>query len=177
MAKSRTKRKSSNITVNDIKAVADAASNYVKHWTKHEAQRLAKETLVIIPASWGLQVGTYAVKDTNQGWRVENGSGELINNFTSKRSAVAWCIMYQTNRYGISERLLKQDNKLSKLSQDHVNYMYSKQQARKKRDYFAVDVVEARLIESSSHLEVAKNDLEKTLNSAKYLKGIWEKPL
>jgi len=177
MAKSRTKRKSTDITVSNIKAVAEAATTYVKQWTKQEAHRLAKQELVIIPANWGLQVGKYSVKNTVQGWRVENGSGDLINNFTSKRSAVAWCIVYQTNRHAISERLLKQDNRLSKLSQDHINYLHSKQQAHKKRDYFAVDVAEARLLESTVHLEAAKIDLEKTLNSAKYLKGIWEKPL
>lgn len=178
MVKSRTKRKSKdNISVNELKAVAEAASEYVKYWTRHEAHRLAKQELVLLPASWGLQVGKYAVKDTTLGWRVEGPSGDIINNFTSKRSAVTWCIMYQANRFAVSERLLAQDIRLMKLSQDRTNYMYKQQQARKKHDYFSFDVASARLTEITGHLESAKIDLEKTLNSAKYLKGIWEKPL
>ena len=177
MEKSHTKRDQADITVSDVKFAANLATHYIKHWTKNEAHRLAKQELAIIPAKWGFRVGKYFVKDTNQGWRVENPSNELINNFTSKRSAVAWCIMYQSDRFKISERLLAQDSKLSKLLQDQMNYSYSKQQAYKKRDYFTVDVIEARLAQTVQHLEYARNDLEKTLNSAKYLKGIWEKPL
>lgn len=175
MAKSYTKRKFAE--VNQVKMVAEAASTYVRHWTQQEARKLLKQEILIIPASWGFQVGKYAVKTTQQGWRVEDPAGELINNFTSKRSAVSWCVLYQTNRFQISERLLTQDIRLSKLVQDQTNYTYNKQQARKKSDYFTVDVLAARLAETEGFLDLAKIDLEKTLNSAKYLKGIWEKPL
>jgi hypothetical protein len=39
---------------------------------------------------------------------------------------------------------------------------------------FTVDVLDARITDNCILLDLAKIDLEKTLNQAKYLKGIWE---
>jgi hypothetical protein len=168
MAKSRTKRKSSDINVKDVQTLANLASEYVRHWTKEQARALAVQELVIIPASWGFQVGKYAVKQNNQVWDVRNSYHELVKNFTSKRSAITWCILEQSRLFKTSDRLLLQDAKLSKLIQDTANYNYTKQAAVKKRDLFMVDVLNARLAETAVLLESAKNELEKTLNSAKY---------
>lgn len=168
MVKSRTKRKSSDINVKDVQNLAELASQYVRHWTKEQAQSIAKHELVIIPATWGYQVGKYSVREHNQTWDVRNVFNESIKYFTSKRSAITWCILEQSNLLNTSNKLLAQDTKLSKLIQDAANYNYTKQAAIKKRDLFTVDVLNARLAETSVLLESAKNELEKTLNSAKY---------
>lgn len=168
MVKSRTKRKSSDIDVKDIQTVANLATEYVRHWAKQEARQLVKNELVIIPASWGFQVGKYAVKEHFQTWEVRNTYNELVKRFTNKRSAITWCILEQSSLFKTSDRLLSQDAKLSKLIQDTANYNYTKQSAIKKRDLFMVDVLNARLAETAVLLESAKNELEKTLNSAKY---------
>jgi len=153
------------------------ASKYVSSWTKTEAQKLIKSELVIIPAKWGYQVGKYSVKNQTNSWFVYNEWNELIKEFSSKKSAVYWCVLAHTGRLTTSQTLLVQDTRLSKYIQDQINYQHSKQKAVSNGDYFAVDVCNARLAMLQSKLEYAKNDLEKTLNSAKYLKGIWEKPL
>lgn len=168
MAKSRTKRKSSDIDVKDVENLAELASEYVRHWTREQAQSIAKQELVIIPANWGYQVGKYSVREHNQTWLVKNVFNEPVNCFTSKRSAITWCILEQSQLFKTSDRLLAQDIKLSKLIQDSANYNYTKQISKKKRDLFSVDVLDARLAETAVLLESAKNELEKTLNSAKY---------
>lgn len=168
MAKSRTKRKSSDIDVKDVQDLAELASQYVRHWTKEQAQSIARHELVIIPAVWGYQVGKYSVRERNQLWDVKNTFGETIKFFTNKRSAITWCILEQSGLFKTSDRLLAQDTRLSKLMQDSANYNYTKQLAIKKRDLFTVDVLNARIAETSVLLESAKNELEKTLNSAKY---------
>ena len=175
MAKSRTKRKT--IEVDDVKALANAASTYIKHWAKEQAKQIANTDLVIIPANWGFQVARYSVKEANGCWSVYNKYDELVNSFTSKQSAITWCLLEQSKMYSKSERLLSQDIKLGKLLQDHINYTRNRQRAIKKQDMFTVDVLDARIAETLVHLDYAKIDLEKTLISAKYLKGIWEKPL
>lgn len=168
MVKSRTKRKSTEISVGHVKEAAELVSEYVRYWAKEQAGKLAKKELVIIPASWGFQVGKYSVKEQNQTWAVKNVFNEVINNFTSKRSAITWCILEQSQFYKTSDKLLSQDTKLSKLMQDNTNYSYTRQLAVKKKDLFMIDVLDARLAETAVLLGSAKFELEKTLNSAKY---------
>lgn len=177
MAKSPTRKKASKQQVREVEELTVAATEYLRRWTKTEARKLANREIVILPASWGFQVGKYSVKEQGTNWQVFNSFGELNKTFTGKKSAVTWCILEQSNIFSISDRLLDEDLKLSKLLQDQINYSYSKQKAIKKQDMFAVDVFNARLAETAIKLDRAKQDLEKTLIRAKYLKGIWEKPL
>lgn len=178
MAKSRTRRKAVNRPqVAEVIAATEATSLYIGVWAKQEAERLLKRAPVIIPTKHGFHVGKFTVKNVNHSWHVYNVWNELVNAFTSKQSAVAWCILEHSGRVIMSQKLMDQDAKLSKYTQDQTNYQHSKEQAIKRGDYFAVDLSNARLAKNQSRLELARTDLEKTLNSAKYLKGIWEKPL
>jgi len=177
MAKSRTKRKASSKDIEEIHRVTDAFTDYVRQWTKKEARKLAFSEIVIIPATWGFQVGKFSVKSNEHVWQVYNSFNELQHSFGDRRSAITWCIFDQINKFKLRDRLWAEDTKLSNLVQDQKHYTYSKQKALKKKDLFSVDVFNARLAEVESQLEPAKQDLEKTLKSAKYLKGIWEKPL
>ena len=178
MAKSSTKRKSVNVPqIREVVEATEAASLYIGVWAKHEAERLLKKEPVIIPLKNGYHVGKFTVKNANHTWHVYNVWNEFVNAFSSKQSAVSWCILDHTGRIIQSRKLMDQDAKVSKYTQDQTNYFHSKQQAIKRGDYFAVDLSNARIAKVQSMLEDARNDLEKTLNSAKYLKGIWENPL
>lgn len=177
MAKSHTKRKPTKPQVKEIIEATEAASLYVGIWAKNETERLLKKEPIIIPTKWGYQVGKHTVKQINQGWDVFDCWGTFVNTFSSKKSAVYWCLLEQVGRILQSQKLLVQDTRLSKYTEDYSHYRHSKQKALQRNDFFAVDLCNARLAKTQSQLEDAKNDLEKTLNSAKYLKGIWEKPL
>jgi len=178
MAKSSTKRKFAKAPpITEVIAATEATSLYIGVWAKQEAERLLKKEPVIIPLKNGFYVGKFTVKNVNSAWHVYNVFNELVNAFSSKQSAVSWCILEHTGRIKHSQKLLEQDAKVSKYTQDQTNYRHTRQQAIKRGDYFAVDLSDARLAKIQSMLEDASDDLEKTLNSAKYLKGIWEKPL
>ena len=155
----------------------DLAAEYVRKWTKTETRKLIKSEPLLIPTKWGLQVGKYAIKSEDNLWRVYNDFNENHFSFSSKRSATVFCLLSQTGRYNQAQNLYNQDTKVSKLVQDKTNYSHSKNRALKRKDMFAVDVLTARLTDTDILLNLAKIDLEKTLNQAKYLKGIWEKPL
>lgn len=181
MAKSHTQRKS--ITKEKAEQAAQAGvavevfTRYVKRWSKAEANKILSAEPVIIPAKWGLQVGKYAIKNLTETWHVYNNFNELVNAFTSKKSAVVYTILLQKGRYNQADNLYKQDTRLSKLAQDRTCYIHSRLQAVKRKDTFLIDVLDARITDNAIMLNSAKIDLEKTLNQAKYLKGIWEKPL
>lgn len=172
MAKSYTAKH--NVKPANVEAVADAAHRYVQNWTRAEAQRMIKTTVCIIPASWGLQVGKFAVKQINSMWHVHNYFDEFVDAFTCKQSAVTFCILEQANKINLAQELHHQDTRISKLTRDQAAYQHRKSTALKTGDMFGVDLANARLNETVSLLEVAKKDLEKTLNKAKYLKGLWE---
>lgn len=163
-----------NVKPSNVEAVANAAHRYVQHWTRNEAQRMLQTTVCIIPARWGLQVGKFAVKQVNTMWHVHNYFDELVDAFTCKQSAVTFCILEQANKINLAQELRQRDMRISKLTRDQAAYQHRKSSALKTGDMFGVDLANARLNETVSLVEVAKKDLEKTLNKAKYLKGLWE---
>lgn len=179
MAKRPTKRKStkSKPDLKEVIEVTQAASLAVGLWTKQETTRLLKQEPIIVPTTWGLRVGKFSIKQDSMKWIVLNEWNEILNSFTIKKSAVYWCVLQSINRINQSKTLVEQDFRLGKYSQDQTNYIHNRKKALNDKDYFKVDVCDARLAMNESLLQDAKDELEKTLLSAKYLKGIWEKPL
>ena len=166
-----------NVKPANVEAVANAAHRYVQKWTRNEAQKLIKTTMCIIPTSWGLQVGKFAVKQNNSAWRVYNYFNELVEEFSCKQSAVTFCLLEQANKINLAQELQQRDTRISKLTRDQLAYQHRKTASIKSGDMFGVDLANARLNETVSLLEVAAKDLEKTLNKAKYLKSLWEPTL
>lgn len=176
MVNSRLK-KEAKLGVDAVKSLAEAASKYVVEWTTSEARRLLRQELVITETARGYQVGKFTVENSGVTWIVNDQWGALINYFSCKKSAIIWCLLSQTGKLTASQKLLKEDSLVNKLSQDITYYTFGKQRALKNGDYFKADLCDARLTSTALPLSRARDDLEKTLNSAKYLKGIWEKPL
>jgi hypothetical protein len=158
----------------DVASITDLAHQYVQHWARVEAQKIVKDELVILPTKWGMQVGKYACKVKGKDWQVFNTFEELIDVFTCKQSAVTYCVLEQTNRFLMARDLLRQDTRISKLQQDKTYYANRKIKAAKSNDGLTMDVLDARMAEADSLLNLAEQDLEETLKKAKYLKGIWE---
>lgn len=159
---------------NNLVAIVGMTHQYVQNWSKAAAQKMIKEELIILPTAWGLQVGKYAVKHVGVLWKVYNAFDEIIETFSCKQSAVAYCILDQTNRLNMARELRRQDTKISKLMQDQINYSNTLAIAVRNTDKLTMDVITARMSESESLLTLARGDLDKTLQKAKYLKGIWE---
>jgi predicted metal-dependent hydrolase len=158
----------------DVANIAEMAHQYVQNWTRVEAQKMVKDELLILPTKDGMQVGKYSVKHMNKMWHVYNVFNELIDAFTCKQSAVAYSLLDQTNKINTARDLLRQDTRISKLEQDQTNYVFRRTKAIKSKDTLTIDMLDARITEAESLLNLAREDLEKTLIKAKYLKGIWE---
>ena len=177
MAKSLTasvKKKTKVPGKKDVANIAELAHQYVQHWARTEAQKLVKDELVILPTKWGMQVGKYACKAKGSDWHVFNTFNELIDVFTCKQSAVTFCVLEHTSRFIMANELRRQDTRISKLLQDKAYYANRKIKAAKAKDGLTMDVLDARIAEADSLLNLAEQDLEETLKKAKYLKGIWE---
>lgn len=174
MANSHTRKNKHSVTLDEVKKVTDAAGKYVASWTVKEVNRLKNKTPIIVETAKGYLVGKYSVDLLGHSWEVKNSWGELQGLFTSKRSAVTWCLLQETGRINSGKRLLTEDRRVNKLSQEATYYAFRKQRAIKTGDYFKADLCESRLSNIRFDLDYAKNELQKTLELAKYLKGIWE---
>lgn len=177
--KSPNKKKKKGVTPQQINKVTDLVSGYVKHWAKAEATRLlnTENVPLIIPTQTGYKVGRFAVNlQTGPAWIVTDHHGEKPLYFAEKRAAVLYCIHHQMRKFKQAEDVLHQDQTFAKLHNDFICYEHSIKKAVKRGDMFAVDVAVARRDETKHKLELARNDLQKTLNQAKYIK-IWDNQL
>jgi hypothetical protein len=170
-------KKKTSPSKSDVANIAELAHQYVQHWARTEAQKLVKDELLILPTKWGMQVGKYACKNKGTTWHVHDAFDQLVDVFSCKQSAVTYCILNYTKRFNMAWELQRQDTRISKLMQDKTYYAHRKIKAVKSKDELTMDILDARMSEVDSLLNLAEQDLEKTLNKAKYLKGIWEQPL
>lgn len=180
MARSHTKRKYQNknkaVIKSQLETAADLVTDYVKQWTRQEANRLLKteNTPLIVPTKTGWKIGRYEIITQSQGyWTVVDGNKEHPLDFAEKRSALLYCISHQTRRYSLAQDVLLKDQQYAKLNTDYTYYEYCIRRALKRNDMFSVDALRARSDDTKHKLELAKNDLQKTLNQAKYIK-IWD---
>ena len=91
---------------------------------------------------------------------------DLVATFSSKRTAISWCIAERYRQHQLSFDIRVLDAKKSQLSAD----IYARQQMsnRSKREQFA-EIVETKLEPKIRYLNTIKAELEKCVNSAKYL--------
>jgi hypothetical protein len=167
------------VQIATVETVSDIFAAYVKRWTREEIQRLIDNNeLPIVPIKDGLQVGRQRVKQQNSHWALVNQYNETVCSFVNKKSATLYSLLYQSRRYKSADEILGKDQKVSKLESNFRHYEASMRNAAKRKDYTTLDIVASRYYDTKIVLELARNDLEKTLRMNKYLK-VWEtgKPL
>lgn len=178
-AKSFTKRKPKfydklGFTEAQVETVARMTTEYLKYWTDQELKRLAIEENVPVCLSVGNNgyiVGKFHVEKLHGDcWRVYDQNKELVHDFGHKLSAIFYCLSDHKNKHSLANQILQRDNEVCKLQSDVDNYMYTIRISRKKNDYFKVDLANNRYIQATIQLKQASEELEKTLNTAKYLK-------
>jgi hypothetical protein len=124
--------------------------------------------------SWVLGQFEIAHIGTNR-WQV-SVDHKLVNVFYSKQSAVFYSFFTYMKYYKTADNILLQDRDVARLT-DELEF-YSKKMNKKntKPDSFKLQLWDARYLEIKSQLKIAREELEKSLQSAKYCK-IWEKIL
>ena len=177
-AKLHTKRKSKpyeklGFTKNQVNQAADLTTKYLKAWTDRELHNLVynQNLPVCLPlGDHGFLIGRYKLeKIKDQCWRI-SFNNNTINDFTSKISAACYAIAEQLNHLNLANNLLKADNLVSKLEMDQTYYQHTIRCNIKKGDYFRVDLAKLRYLDCNLQLQLARRELEKTINTAKYLK-------
>lgn len=91
---------------------------------------------------------------------------DFVATFSSKRTAISWCIAERFRQHQLSFDIRVLDAKKSQLAAD----IYARQRLsqRSNREQFA-EMVETKLEPKIRYLNTIKAELEKCVNSAKYL--------
>ena len=154
----------------------DLVAVYLKCWTQQELKQYIKKPVVIPINSYGFLIGHYKVQQIEQDvWRVRYHDGELVKDFSSKLSAIYYCLSDIKKLYTIARNIREYDTMLIRTKSNISHAQHSIARARKKKDYFKVDVLNNTLLEYQTQKESANGLLEKTLKLAKYYK-IWDEP-
>jgi hypothetical protein len=154
----------------------DAAALYISQWTEQELQTISKNERM--PYIWPIEgvgyiIGHYRVLNNKGIWQVRDHDNELLYTFTEKLSAVFYVLCDVTKRYNLARNLRVADERVNRLRNDVVHYEASVKRAKNSKKYDNLDIWKARLQESNTQLQYANQELQKTLNSAKYIK-YWE---
>lgn len=160
------------------KFVVDYAISQVNHWAKQEINyiRHALDYPVVVPINdkhW--VIGTYHIKTLGTHRYRVSTDGKEIHTFYSKKAAVFYVVLTRMQLYKTADGIIDEDRLVAKYH-DELELYASKLVNSKKADNFKYQLWQTRYLETKSQFASSKIELEKRLNSAKYMK-IWEKIL
>ena len=165
MGKSTTGKKADFIKAQN--AFVDFSTTYLKEWTKQELKKYRNEPVVIPINDHGFFVGDFRITGVHSAcWAVEKIDGRHIHDFTSKASAVIYCVSEVRQKYESAQTLLDLDTNLGRLDLNIVQYEYT---LSKTQDLVKSTAVLNRYIDAKLQRRAVLNILKKTLISAKYL--------
>ena len=157
-----------------VEQAAKVTTEYLKEWTDRELRHLVvdQKLPVCLPlGAHGFLIGRYQMRpEGKHTWRVLDNNQDFVHDFSRKLSAVFYCLTTQLNKLNLAREILIADNIVGKLEMDQDHYMHSIKSYTKKQDFFRVDLARMRFIQADLQLKFAVGELEKTINTAKYLK-------
>ena len=153
----------------------DKVTDYIKHWTLHELDRMQRQSAapICIPIKNGYRIGLYTLRLNNRRCEVNNSNNELVHTFEDKRSAVLYTIYTIRQQYKRADSILKLDTEINKNYTDILAWRNHMISAAKRKDFDTVDIRRSRLEIAEKALEQARFEISKIYLTAKYNK-IWD---
>jgi hypothetical protein len=176
MAKSSTRKKFNKTPQQSVtREISNLATAYVKQWTQKELGRFQQEqNPICIPTTNGYKIGLYSITvNPNRTSELRDHNNDMIHVFDNKINAVLYTIYTIKRKYWISDQILVLDKEINKNYVDSLNLQKGIQIARDLKDFYKVDVKQARLEIAEKKLELARDKISKIYKTAKYYK-VWE---
>lgn len=183
MAKSSTKRKfrvkPDPTQVEQVKQGVVNAVQYITRWQRQELISLSMnqrpgDLPVCIPVSKDAYVvGNYGLKRVGKFWQVTSSRTERILHFSKRATALIYLLCIQTRYPKLANEILQHETAIIKLLEELDHYNYSLEKSKRKRDWWRVDHFTNLASNIEFKLLEARNQLEKSVDLAKYFK-IWD---
>jgi hypothetical protein len=176
MAKSSTRKKFNKTPPKSVtREISTLATAYVKQWTQKELGRLQQQqNPICIPTNTGYKIGLYSlVVNSNRTCELFDHNSELVHVFDTKINAVLYTIYTIKHKYWVSDQILTLDKEINKNYVDAQTLRRGIQLAQDLKDFYKVDIKQARLEIAEKKLELARDKISKIYKTAKYYK-VWE---
>jgi hypothetical protein len=187
MAKLNTRKKSTASKQATLKAlkqtagrvVTDLVANKVALWQQQELNRILaspnnRKNTYIIETKQGYRVGCITVtEDKDNVWLIRNASNMEDGQLFSKSRALLYAILLHSRKNALAKEVKDADRMIVKYTEDINFYRHTIKSANKNGEYERAEAVWYRLDDAVFKLRYAKERLDKTVNSAKYIK-LWE---
>lgn len=148
----------------------DIGTNYLKTWTQKELIKYRNQPVVIPFGDHGFLIGPYKVQGIQQNcWNVSQHDGKYIHDFSSKISAIIYCLYIVLHRHATANSILDVDARIGRLENNIKHYEHSLKVAQKHKNSAKADILLNRCIDAKMQRRILNDILKKTLNSAKYL--------
>ena len=164
-AKSSTKRK--------VDEIADGFIEIVRNFTYTELYELlikSKEPLVYEVSKTEYALGRYIINKEHELWDVCNHIGDVQNSFQSRTSAIIYAYLLMKNKLVLAKKLVDEDSKVLRSRWEMDFYKSKLNKTNNGVDDFKRELYAAKYSDGKIKYTIAKEELEKTLKMAKYLK-------
>jgi hypothetical protein len=174
MAKSFTKKEKTLAG----KLVVDVAMRRAEAWLRDEFEQIRNNPKypVIAPNPDSKNVNSWVIgrfqldRLNNHMWHLTNGD-RIDYVFYDRKAAILYAILTQQQQFNSADAIVKLDQRVAKQKQE-LTY-FSTRMTNKKAPAFNLQLYETRYVDSKIKYTAAKQELEKTLNHAKYNK-VWD---
>jgi len=176
MVKSYTKRKFASPAKSEIRAVSNAATDYIKQWTTRELGKLQSEQTspLCLPLKNGYKIGLYTLRVyPNKTCELFDYNNDLVHIFENKISAILYAIYTIKRKYWAADEIRAIDTVINKNYTDMLSLRRSIESAKKRQDYVSVDIKQIKLDIAETQLTQARNKMAQIHRYAKTSK-VWE---
>lgn len=152
----------------EFNLVINYATDYVNQWIQQEIKNICNKGLVFFEKDKNhFKINEIAIYKTHDLWSVERDN-KVIHDFISKSAAIFYCLLWYSCKLEMANTLLNLDRTLVNRVVDCELIL-----ARMKNygdDKVKKEIALARYHENVEHINILRQQLEKNLTLAKYIK-------
>jgi chaperonin cofactor prefoldin len=144
----------------------------IRRFTEQELERLANNPLPFCYQIGAdvLMVGKYKViKINDKCWQVTQQNQQIFD-FFSRKDAIFYCIAMHKKNLDLANSIKNNDSTLGKLESDAIMYRYRYKKAHASNNDWEIELYSNRYEDTMAKIEQVKKELQKSINSAKYIK-------
>ena len=158
-----------NLTFNE--AISDSI-DFLHDWAKKELNSISKNNLIVLQNAEGsYSVGTFSViKITDRCWRVYDRNHELVHDFSRKLASIVYCVFMSMKKYHAATEILDLDIEYTRLDADIDLFVHMIKKYSAKKDDFKLSLYISRQEITKDRLNQVRDQLDKILDRAKYIK-------
>jgi hypothetical protein len=186
MAKSPTRKKQKakldSKTAVQLDQAINQAVEYVNSWKRKELINIVtgptpRDSIpVCVPVKKDTYIiGNHGLTKTAGEWRLTEANSAKTYSFVYRSSAVVYSICSQIGKPQLAQDILERNQDIIRLQNrlEEFRYLQDKAKRKKDKDYWRLDYYNIMSESAEFAIVDAKNQLEKSLNLAKYFR-IWE---